>query len=97
MSCPSTAFCPPILGDGRIFTNYTRNQVMNQRIRCSNNLRTNNEFRCFLQKNSDKFMSNALYRNTCETQCHKFDACKRFGVCHRFNDYNNPENKSGCL
>ena len=97
MSCPPNTFCAPVLSDGRSFTNYTSNQVMNQRIRCANNLRTNNEYRCFLQQNADKFMLNSFYRDTCATQCHKFDACKKFGVCHRFNDYVNPETKFGCL
>lgn len=96
-SCPQGTFCSPILQDGRSFTNYTRNQVMNQMIRCSNNIRTNNEYRCFLQRNAEKFMLNSFQGDTCRTACHKFDACKRFGVCHRFGDYVSPASPYGCL
>ena len=48
--------CPPLMSDGRLFTNYFDNDVFNQSIRLMNKIGDNHEYRLFLQKNGSELL-----------------------------------------
>ena len=49
--------CPPLMSDGRHITNYLRYNVFDQFIRNMNEIKTNHEYRHFLQNNGDQILN----------------------------------------
>lgn len=47
---------PGILSDGRSFTDYSQNSTRNEQIKRDNHVKTNEEYRKFLVKNTDTIM-----------------------------------------
>lgn len=47
---------PGILSDGRLFTDYSQDSMMNDRIKKENNIKTNEDYRRFLVKHTDTIM-----------------------------------------
>lgn len=45
------------MADGRCFTSYIPNSQMDANFQMSNEIKSNNEYRMFLQQNAEKFMS----------------------------------------
>ena len=48
--------CPALMNDGRIFTNYMLNSKFNSTVKELNNIKTQNEYRHFLQQNAETIM-----------------------------------------
>jgi len=48
---------PGILEDGRLFTSYSPSTIINERIRKENHLKSDREYRSYLQNNATKIMS----------------------------------------
>ena len=64
--------CPAKMADGRFTTNYTNDRVFNENIREINNIKTNCEYRQFLQNNTQKIMANEenyLKQWVCNVRC----------------------------
>jgi hypothetical protein len=49
---------PGILSDGRMFTNYIPNSMLNETIKKKNNIQNNEEYRKFLVNNTESIMRN---------------------------------------
>lgn len=47
---------PGIVSDGRMFTNYIPNSMLNETIKKKNNIRSNEEYRRFLVNNTEEVM-----------------------------------------
>ena len=67
--------CPALMSDGRLITTYLNNNEVNQFIAKSNNLKTSNEYRKFLQENALQIINNErnliIKKNTCNVQNNK--------------------------
>ena len=50
--------CPALMSDARFTTQYMDSDVLNQKIRNLNKIKTSHEFRAFLQKNASTIMNN---------------------------------------
>ena len=50
--------CPPMMSDGRSFTNYQTATRFNEYVKYINGIVNNNAFRTFLQSNANTIMSN---------------------------------------
>ena len=68
---------PSLMDDGRNFTKYESTPTLDSAIKKSSNIKTNNDYRHFLQANADKIIKN-----------NQLDACNQCGSCV----YNNPIN-----
>ena len=68
---------PSLMDDGRNFTNYESTLTLDSAIKKSSNIKSNNEYRQFLQANADKIIKN-----------NQLDACNQCGSCV----YNKPIN-----
>ena len=64
--------CPPIMSDGRHFTDYRPNTYANDLVRYGNNVMSSNAYRQFLINNASNLMNvNSIYaekKNSC-TEC----------------------------
>ena len=63
--------CPPRMDDGRHFTDYRPNCLVNNLVQTQNDIKDSYHYRMFLTENADKLMElNRLYavkRNYCST------------------------------
>jgi hypothetical protein len=61
--------CPPLMSDGRFITNYVESRVFEQQIRAINKLESAQDYKHFLQSNSETIMERErnyqLQNNTC--------------------------------
>ena len=48
--------CPPMMSDGRLFTDYRTNVRTNEHIKYVNNIERNDDYRVFLQDNGAKIL-----------------------------------------
>lgn len=49
--------CPPLMNDGRFISNYIRSSTYDQYIRNMNNIESANDYRHYLQNNSDVILN----------------------------------------
>jgi hypothetical protein len=61
--------CPALMQDGRFITNYLRTSIIDQVVREVNGIKSSNEYRLFLQNNTESIINkereNLLKNNTC--------------------------------
>jgi hypothetical protein len=61
--------CPALMQDGRFITNYVRTSIIDQVVREVNGIKSSNEYRLFLQNNTENIINkerdNLLKNNTC--------------------------------
>jgi hypothetical protein len=69
---------PSLMDDGRNFTNYESTPTLDSLIKKSYNIKTNNDYRHYLQVNADKIIKN-----------NQLDACNQCGSCVYHNPINN--------
>lgn len=50
--------CPPVMSDGRLFTDYRTAVRREEYIKYQNNIVRDDEYRLFLEKNADKILDN---------------------------------------
>tara|TARA_Y100000816_G_scaffold196754_1_gene143929 strand:+ start:359 stop:784 length:426 start_codon:yes stop_codon:yes gene_type:complete len=70
---------PSLMDDGRNFTNYQATPALDSMLKTSSNIKSNNEYRHFLQTNADSIIKN-----------NQLDACNQCGSCV----YNKPINNT---
>lgn len=63
----------PGMADGRCFTSYIPNSQMDANFQKSNDIRSNNEYRSFLQKNAEQFMTKMT--EMCENKANEDCEC----------------------
>ena len=61
--------CPAKMSDGRLFTNYLLNSKLNTFIKDVNSIKTEHEYRNFLQKNGEKMINNERTFNEKHKRC----------------------------
>ena len=61
---------PPLVEDGRLYTNYNTASELNKRLKQSNNIQDNNSYRAFLTQNA----KNIIEQN-------RREACNQVGIC----------------
>ena len=59
----------PGMSDGRCLTSFITNCQLNNNIKSRNKLKTNNEYREFLQTNAEQLMSD--FKNICNSETEK--------------------------
>ena len=50
--------CPPMMSDGRLFTDYRTDVRMNEYVKYVNDITRDDDYRMFLQTNADKILDN---------------------------------------
>ena len=64
--------CPPLMNDGRFISNYVRSSTFDQYVRTTNNIKSSNDFRHYIQNNGSELINNikGFYRenNTCSVE-----------------------------
>jgi hypothetical protein len=67
--------CPPLMSDGRFLTNYVRMRRFDQDIRNINNIQTSQEYKTFLQNNTNTILEREqnyiISNNTCKCNDNK--------------------------
>jgi len=61
--------CPPVMSDGRLFTDYKTPTRRNEYIKYSNKIIRDDEYRVFLQQNGSKIMNNVWEYNKQHNSC----------------------------
>ena len=69
---------PSLMDDGRNFTKYQSTPALDSMLKTSSNIKSNNEYRYFLQNNADSIIKN-----------NQLDACNQCGSCVYSNPINN--------
>lgn len=67
--------CPAIMSDGRFITYYNSTNELTEKMRKLNNIESSNEFRTFMQKHGDKFISAERDHVYKENTCYPKIAC----------------------
>jgi len=60
---------PGIMSDGRLFTDYNPNAVLNKQILQINNIKSNEDYRKYLTNNAQNIMNQNLETSTFENNC----------------------------
>ena len=81
--------CPALMEDGRFITNYTRYRIFDQYIRNMNNIYSAQDYKHFLQTNSDNIINRERIFNN------NNNVCKINGVCVSVSTY--PQNMAQLL
>lgn len=63
----------PGMSDGRCFTSYIPNSEMDAKFQINNKIESNNQYRSFLQKNAEQFMTKMT--EMCENKANKDCEC----------------------
>jgi hypothetical protein len=63
--------CPGIMSDGRIFTDWRLATRRNEYIKYINNITRDDDYRMFLQENTDDILSNEWTYNKKNVDCHE--------------------------
>jgi hypothetical protein len=85
--------CPALMQDQRFLTNYTRGRVFDQMIRKINSINSSQDYKLFLQQNSETILNkeyNALI---------KYNTCCVNGKCVKLsniNKFHNIQHSCGC-
>ena len=59
--------CPPMMSDGRLFTDYRTNIRANEHMKLTNNIIRDDDYRVFLQQNTDNILD-SQWKNIKETK-----------------------------
>ena len=67
--------CPPMMSDGRLFTDYNSSTILNEQIKNTNGINRDDRYRLFLQQNAGKIMDNiwsaySKMDNCWQNNCH---------------------------
>lgn len=60
---------PGIMSDGRLFTDYNPNAVMNKKVSEMNKIKSNEDYRKYLTNNANQIMNYNLSMSTLENNC----------------------------
>jgi len=60
---------PGIMSDGRLFTDYNPNAVLNEEVKKSNNIESNEDYRKYLTNYGSQIMNHNLKQTTLENNC----------------------------
>lgn len=76
--------CPPMMSDGRLFTDYRTNIRANEHNKYINNIVRDDDYRMFLQNNGEKILDtqwqNTVEQKTCwkNTRVHEYPSRMRY-------------------
>ena len=63
--------CPALMSDGRIFANYLSNRMYNDYIRHTNDIKSNTEYKSFLQNNATNIIADNQKFLEKHNKCHQ--------------------------
>jgi len=67
--------CPALMEDGRFLTNYTRSRRFDQEIRNINNIDSAQDYKDFLQKNTETILAKEREYNIINNKCNFGQIC----------------------
>ncbi len=87
--------CPAIMSDGRLFTEWRSDVLLNENIKDVNNVVRDDDYRILLQKNADAFMNQEWMYISEQAKCNQTKCVHKYStrmplryLCQEMNDYN---------